>query len=152
MIINVLLFGSVIFIARSSVGSAIIHSTPLLFLVGAQAFRFPLELLLHRLAGEGTLPEALTFAGYNFDIVTGLLALLFIVFRKRSLAIAVQVVGVVCLIAILVIVILAFPVPFALITPTLTLPATFPYVWLPTLLVLGAVFLHALTIRALLKK
>lgn len=152
LFINIVLFTGAILVARSSVGSAIIKHTPLLFLVGAQAFRLPLELLLHRLATEGALPDALTFAGYNFDIATGTLALLYVFLRHRILAIAIQVVGVCCLLAILVIVILAFPVPFALISPALTLPARFPYVWLPTVLVLGAVFLHALAIRALFQK
>ena len=40
-------------------------------LVGVQAFRLPLELLMHRAGGLGIMPPELSYGGYNYDIVTG---------------------------------------------------------------------------------
>ncbi len=48
---------------------------PLAALVGYQAFRLPLELVLHEAARAGVMPSLLSFSGRNFDIVTGTLAL-----------------------------------------------------------------------------
>jgi|JI10StandDraft_1071094.scaffolds.fasta_scaffold708423_1 hypothetical protein len=49
---------------------------PAWVLVLFHAFRLPLELVMHAAAREGTMPPQLTFTGWNFDIVTGALALL----------------------------------------------------------------------------
>jgi hypothetical protein len=51
-------------------------SLPLAGLVGFQAFRLPLELVMHEAARAGVMPSLLSFAGWNFDIATGTLALL----------------------------------------------------------------------------
>ena len=48
---------------------------PLVGLVGFQAFRLPLELILHEAAKADVMPSLLSFSGWNFDIVTGTLAL-----------------------------------------------------------------------------
>ena len=44
---------------------------PLATLVGLQAFRLPLELVMHRAATLGIMPAELSYSGYNLDIVTG---------------------------------------------------------------------------------
>ena len=56
-------------------GGRIADTVPLAASVGVQAFRVPLEVLLHRLHLEQGLPEQMTYAGWNFDIVTGALAI-----------------------------------------------------------------------------
>lgn len=56
-------------------GGRIADTVPLAASVGVQAFRVPLEALLHRLHLEQGLPEQMTYAGWNFDIVTGALAI-----------------------------------------------------------------------------
>jgi hypothetical protein len=48
---------------------------PLAALVGFQAFRLPLELLMHRAALEGSMPSVMSYGGYNYDIVSGITAL-----------------------------------------------------------------------------
>ena len=48
---------------------------PLVALIGFQAFRLPLELVMHRAAAAGIMPNVMMFTGYNFDIVTGATAL-----------------------------------------------------------------------------
>jgi hypothetical protein len=44
-------------------------------LIGLQAFRFPLELVMHHAGTLGIMPVELSYSGYNFDIVTGIGAL-----------------------------------------------------------------------------
>jgi len=51
------------------------HGLPLAGLVGFQAFRLPLELVMHEAADAGVMPSVLSFSGWNFDIVTGTLAI-----------------------------------------------------------------------------
>jgi hypothetical protein len=48
---------------------------PLAGLVGFQAFRLPLELVMHEAAEAGVMPSLLSYSGWNFDILTGTLAL-----------------------------------------------------------------------------
>lgn len=64
-------------LARSSVGLRMAEGLPVWVLVGFHAFRFPLELVMHSAAAEGTMPVQMTFfGGCNYDIVTGLSACL----------------------------------------------------------------------------
>jgi hypothetical protein len=44
---------------------------PVAALVGLQAFRLPLELVMHEAATAGVMPPQMTFTGWNFDVVTG---------------------------------------------------------------------------------
>jgi hypothetical protein len=48
---------------------------PFTALVGFQAFRLPLELLMHQAAADGIMPWVMSYSGYNFDIVSGITAL-----------------------------------------------------------------------------
>jgi hypothetical protein len=48
---------------------------PLAGLIGFQAFRLPLELVMHEAARAGVMPSLLSYSGWNFDIATGTLAL-----------------------------------------------------------------------------
>ena len=52
----------------------LVQGLPLAVLVGLQAFRLPLELVMHEAATSGVMPVQLSFTGYNFDILTGTLA------------------------------------------------------------------------------
>ncbi|HTV24489.1 MAG TPA: hypothetical protein VMG12_37620, partial [Polyangiaceae bacterium] len=62
-------------LAFSGVGQRMAQTLPLYALVGFHLFRLPLELVLHQWYMEGVLPVQMTYAGQNFDIATGLLAL-----------------------------------------------------------------------------
>jgi hypothetical protein len=59
----------------SRFASPLARSLPLAGLVGFQAFRLPLELVMHEAARAGVMPSLLSFAGWNFDIATGTLAI-----------------------------------------------------------------------------
>jgi hypothetical protein len=124
-------------------------------LVGFQAFRVPLELVLHRLYSEGVIPVQMTYSGRNFDIATGLLAaaLALWIWRgtpPRWIVLAWNVLGLALLVNVVVVAILSTPVPFRVFMnePANLLPSTFPYVWLPTFLVQAALFGHLLVFRS----
>ncbi|MDB5857028.1 MAG: hypothetical protein JWQ76_717 [Ramlibacter sp.] len=129
---------------------------PLAGLVGFQVFRVPLELVLHRLYAEGVIPVQMTYAGRNFDIVTGVLAALLAVWiwkgqAPRWLVLAWNLLGLVLLANVVTIAVLSTPVPFRqfMNEPANLLPSTFPYVWLPMFLVQAALFGHLLVFRAI---
>jgi len=75
-----LIFGPVLLFSTalglSAVGRRVAATLPLALLVGFQAFRLPLELVLHSWARQGTIPETMTWTGQNWDIVSGALALI----------------------------------------------------------------------------
>jgi hypothetical protein len=144
-------------------GALVAQHASLPALVLLQAFRLPLELLMLHAAQVGVMPVEFSMAGYNFDVVTGALALplgvLLVLFGSRRSALAHSLLwlwnlwGMACLLVI---------VGLALATsPNLAYfgnePAhlslwvlRFPYVWLPVLLVGVAVYGHVLITRKLL--
>lgn len=141
--------------ALSSVGARLAASVPLSVLVGAQGFRLPLELVMHRAAKEGVMPVEMSYAGYNFDIVTGATALVLALLiywghAPRALVAVWNVMGVV-LLAIVVGVAGAGLPWVAAFGPTHLNEWVlhFPYVWLPTVLVPAALFGHVLVFRRL---
>jgi len=58
---------------------------PLPALVLFQAFRLPLELVLHSWVAQGVIPGTMTWSGRNWDIVSGVLALVAALFCRRSI-------------------------------------------------------------------
>jgi len=143
-------------ITVSSAGRRLIAAVGLPALVGFQAFRIPVEWLLHRLYQEGTVPVQMTYAGRNFDIVTGLTAVVLGLWlvragRSRGVVLAWNVLGLALLANIVTIAILSTPVPFRrfLDGPPNLLPSLWPYVWLPSFLVQLALAGHVLVFRQL---
>jgi hypothetical protein len=103
--------------------------------------RIPVEIALWMLYTFKQIPVSMTFAGFNFDIIMGVSALLvaFLVYRKK--------IGKKALIAwnILGIQWRDFNQPnYAIIH--------FPFVWLPSLIVPVVLFAHVLSLRSLLRK
>jgi hypothetical protein len=143
-------------LALSRVGERLATGVPLAILVGYQLFRFPLELLLHRLYREGVIPVEMTYSGRNFDIVTGLTAaaLAVLIARReapKALVLAWNCLGLALLVNIVTVAVLATPVAFQVFAdgPPNRLPSLLPYVWLPTVLVQAALLGHLLVFRAL---
>ncbi len=98
----------------------------------------------------------MTYAGLNFDIVTGVTAALlgYLLLRGRASITATKawnILGLLLLANIVGIAVLASPVPIhvAFEGPVNTLPSTFPFVWLPTVLVQLALLGHLLVFRRL---
>ncbi|MEM6325628.1 MAG: hypothetical protein AAF791_00785 [Bacteroidota bacterium] len=151
-----LLIGTIVF-ALSPIGRRLAHGVPLAALVGVQVFRVPLELLLHRLYTEGVLPVQVTYEGWNYDIATGLLALLLAgaLWRTRvprAWVAAWNGLGLVLVAVVVSTAVLSLPTPFQQFTAeptTVAVVSTVPLIWLPTVLVQAAVLGHVLVFRRL---
>lgn len=143
-------------VAFSPLGTRLARNLPLAVLIGFQAFRLPLEILLHRLYQEGVLPVQMTYQGYNFDIFTGLFALPLTAWLlngkpPRSAIVAFNVVGSVLLATVVFIAIFSTPTPLRLFfgEPAVTFVTFSPFVWLPSVLVQAALLGHILLFRRL---
>lgn len=139
----------------SRVGLAL-AATPLPILVGFQAFRLPLELLMHHAATEGVMPPVMSYTGRNLDIVAGAGALVVAValWRRagRGLAWAWVVLAFATLGNVVFIAVRASPL-FAAYGPEQlnTWVAYAPFIWLPTVLVATALAGQIVVVRALLR-
>lgn len=144
-------------LARSGFGATLQRGLPLAALVGFQAFRLPLELIMHGAAAEGVMPPQMTFTGWNFDIVTGASAVVVAGLMAgglggRSLVFAWNAMGSALLLSIVVIAVASTPL-FAAFGegPALnTFVAYAPFTTLPTVMVLLAAAGHLLLWRRLL--
>jgi hypothetical protein len=143
----------------SSAGAALARAVPLATLVGLQAFRLPLELVMHRAGELGIMPPELSYGGYNFDILTGAGALLLWLAMRTGIAVpraaiwAWNVWGLWSLLVITAIAVTTSPMvrlfgddPRHVNTWVLYVP----YVWLPAVLVVIALTGHVVVTRALL--
>ena len=149
-------FALAVGLALSPVGKTIATALPLAVLVGYQAFRIGVELILHRAFGEGLIPVQMSFSGRNFDIVTGIAAALvgvWLATGRRSLAIVAlwNTLGLALLVNVLSIVLLSSPTPLRVFMnePTSVLITHAPWVWLPSVLVVAALFGHVVVYRRL---
>ncbi len=128
---------------------------PLWALVGIQGFRLPLELAMHSLYERGIMPQQMSYSGRNFDILTGISAIVVAALLARGIAgrrtaLAWNVGGLLLLANIVVVAILSTP-RFAYFGPDrLNVFVVYPpFVWLPAILVLAALLGHLLVFRAL---
>ncbi len=141
---------------RSRAAAALVERAPLAALVGLQAFRLPLELLMHAWAEEGALPPQMTFAGQNWDILTGVAALLVAPFasRSRSLVWVWNILGLGLLFNIVSVAIMSVPGPLRVFLndPPNVLVMRELYIWLPTFLVQVALAGHIIVIRVLIRR
>lgn len=151
--VGVLVLGVVA--ARSAAGDRLARGLPLAYLVGFQAFRLPLELAMHRAYTEGLMPVQMSYAGRNFDIVTGATALvlggallwtrvprwLVLLWNLMGLGLLVNIVGVA----------IASTPRFQYFGPdhVNTFVTRWPYVYLPAVMVLAAWAGHLIVFRAL---
>lgn len=125
---------------------------PLSFLVGFQAFRIGVELLIHQAVIEGIAPPQMTWTGMNLDIVTGITALFLIPVASRMPKMAVHawnLLGWGLLIKVIGVAILSMPTPLQRYTPDNTWVAFFPWIWLPTVHVAIAWMGHVVVLKKL---
>ena len=153
MLAAILALGVVI--ARSETGHRLARGLPLAILVGFQGFRFPLELAMHRAYTEGLMPIQMSYSGQNFDIVTGLTAIVLgvalVVTKVPAWVVAAwNLLGLGLLINILAVAMLSTPV-FAYFGPDRlnVFVMRMPYTLLPAVMVLAAWAGHLIVFRAL---
>jgi hypothetical protein len=135
----------------SPVGGKIAAGVPLAALVGFQAFRLPLELVLHSWTAQGTIPATMTWTGLNWDIVSGTVALIAapLAGRHPRVARAANVVGFALLLNVMRVALLSSPVPFGWgQQPPLLLAFHLPYAFIGPVCVGGALFGHVVLTRA----
>jgi hypothetical protein len=143
-------------VGTSRLGLRLATALPLAALVGAQGFRLPLELLLHRAYREGLMPVQMSYSGFNFDILSGLSAIVVaLVLTRKPGSIALARVwnagGTLLLVNILTIAVLSTPTPVRVFhnEPANDWIAHAPWVWLPTVFVVAAIIGHVLVFRRL---
>lgn len=144
-------------LALSPVGGRLARGVPLAWLVGFQAFRLPLEVVLHDWAEQGSIPWVMTWSGRNLDVVAGVVSLAAGLWLARRPSPAVAWGATVVSLGLLLNVIYTalgaapLPVPWAFHSePPLWLVFYLPYAWIVTVCVAGAMAGHLVTIRALL--
>lgn len=141
-------------LGTSKIGLRTAQTIPLYWLVLSQCFRLPLELIMHQAAVEGTMPNVMSFSGYNFDILTGITSLI-VAWKLRhggSIEIARwwNRLGAALLTAIIMIAFLSSPLVRAFGNDQVNVWVAFvPFVWLPTILVAFAIFGHIVIYRRL---
>jgi len=150
-------FGSILIvwtaIAFSPIGGRVAAAVPIPALVAFQAFRLPLELVLHAWAAQGTIPDVMTWTGENWDIVTGIVAIACAPFARRTHAAAwiANVVGIVLLVNVMRVAMLAAPVTFGWhLAQPLLVALHLPYSLIGPVCFGGALFGHLVLTRALL--
>ncbi len=143
----------------STKGRAFIDSLPLKHFTYLSIVRIPVEICLYWLAVQKVVPELMTFAGRNFDILAGITApfVAYFGFQKgqlsKNLILIWNVISLGLLLFIIVNGILSSPLAiqqFAFDQPNIAL-LYFPFVWLPAFIVPIVLFGHFTSIRQLLK-
>jgi hypothetical protein len=151
--------GLALAVALSPLGRQMAQHLPIAALVGFQAFRLPLELVLHRWFEEGVIPVQMTYSGHNFDIVTGALAVVVALGSwmgklPRAAVWAFNLIGLGLLVTVVGVAVLSSPVPIRtyLDEPTVLLAFHAPYVWIISICVAGALLGHVVTFQWLLRR
>ena len=158
--VMIFMFGvnlTMVVLAFSRFGTRLVDGLPVAALVGFQAFRLPLELVLHRWYGQGVLPVQMTYEGQNLDIITGVLGLGVGLWlwrgssrpSSRFWVWLFNLVGFGLLINVATIAVLSSPVPFRMFhdEPAVLLVFHFPYGWILPMCVAPALVGHLLVFR-----
>lgn len=153
-----LFFGSILIVSfavgLASFGARLARHTPIAALIAFQAFRLPLELILHRWAERGTIPTTMTWTGQNWDIIAGSLAfVIWPIAKNRAVAWGFNIIGSLLLLNVLRVALWSSPIPFGWDTqPPLQLFLHSPYFLIGPVLVGSAITGHIILTRALLHK
>lgn len=136
-VLLVVMVGFLIWASRSRWGRAL-RRLPLSVLIGFQAFRIVVELGIHEAASQGVAPMEMSWSGWNFDVLSGLSAVVVAPLATRLPTWTLKAWNLVAfglVLSVVVVGILSMPTPFRVIAtdPPNTWIATFPYVWLPTI-------------------
>jgi hypothetical protein len=156
--IFILAFPLLIIIGGSKSFTEILRVIPLHWLVFMQSFRIVVELLLFIAYRRQLLPVQMTFEGYNYDILSGLLAIpagwlmMKYPLKARTIGLIYNLLGILLLINILTIAVLSMPTPIRTFMnePANTIIGEFPFIYLPAVLVIVALALHIFSFRQLM--
>ncbi|WP_162903331.1 hypothetical protein [Taibaiella koreensis] len=127
------------------------------YLLAIHTLRLPVELILYQLYLQAKVPVLMTYRGWNFDILTGISAILLLltgITRRSSAGAAAlfriwNIIGLVLLAIIVGIAVLSAPLPLqrlAFDQPNVAL-LFFPYTWLPAVVVPVVLLSHLLCLK-----
>ena len=160
-LVVVLPFLFIVFLLITKKGQAFLESLDIRMLTLLHLVRVPVELSLYWLAAHKAVPELMTFEGRNFDIIAGITApvIYFVCFRgkevkNRLVLLAWNLLCLGLLLNIVVNGILSAPFSFqrfAFDQPNIAV-LFFPFVWLPSFIVMVVFFSHLVVIGRLQKK
>jgi hypothetical protein len=144
-------------IAFSRQGTELLRQIPPQWLLYLQCFRILVEALLWLSFLKGLIPVQMSIEGRNFDLLSGLFAIpvgYYCFHRKswpRAIAILYNISGLLLLLNIIVISTLSMPTPLRHFhnEPANTIIGTFPFIFLPGMLVPLAYALHIFSLRQL---
>ncbi|MDB6140375.1 MAG: hypothetical protein JWO94_3447 [Verrucomicrobiaceae bacterium] len=125
---------------------------PVSVLIGFQAFRILVELLIHQAVAQGIAPVQMTWTGMNWDILSGVTALIVAPLAGRlpkKVLLGWNIMGLGLLLWIIGVALLSMPTIFQRLHPSNTWVAALPFVWLPTVLVPCALLGHVVLFRRL---
>jgi hypothetical protein len=145
----------VLLFMRSKTGKQFLQSIRPQRVIYLQSFRILVEITLWLGVRNGSLPVQMSFEGRNFDILAGLLAFPvgYYCFVKKSwppvVALLYNIGGLMLLLNIVTITALSLPTPLRVFhnQPDSSLVTTFPFIYLPGLLVPLAYALHIISIQ-----
>jgi len=144
-------FAGVVFLAFSRYGKRLTNFS-ITFLVGFQSFRILVELLSHEAVSQGVAPPQMTWTGLNYDVLTGITALVLIPFASKLPKWALHAwntAGFLLLFLVVAVAIASLPTAFQQLKPDNVWVAYFPFIWLPTILVSFALLGHLVLFRKL---
>lgn len=153
----------VVFLGLTTPGHLFVTGNGLAWLAAIHVFRLPLEYVLIQWNEAGFMPEQMTWRGDNLDVMTGLLAipaavLIALDIRPRLIAFAFNALGLAMLVNIIAIVALSSPTPLKALLggyqtkPDVLVGLYFPTVWIASVAVAGAVFLHVASLTHLIRQ
>jgi hypothetical protein len=141
-------------------GRSFLDSLNLKKLTGLHSIRIVVELVLYGLFLHEAVPQLMTFAGRNFDILAGLSAPVAVYFGfvnstpKKTFLVAWNILCILLLVNIVSLAVLSAPTPLQLLAfdqPDIAI-LYFPFVWLPCCVVPLVLLSHLASLRLLLKK
>jgi hypothetical protein len=145
--------------ALSPLGRRLAHGLPVAALVAYQGFRLPLEIVLHRMWREGALPVQMTWSGDNYDVVTGLAAIVLaagLAWRgpSKPWVAAFSLLGLALLVRVASIAVLSGPFPWRAYSDGVPVLLVFelPWVFIVSVCVAGALAGHVVLLRWLWRK
>lgn len=150
----------IVYLFNSSTGKNYLNNLNIKHLILLHVIRIPVEIVLWALYVEKQVPELMTFKGVNFDIFSGISAMLIYIYLLKFpnyKASIILIWNFVCLMLLMVIVgvaILSAPSPFqqlAMEQPNIGV-LKFPFNWLPSFIVPVVLFSHLAAIRNTLKR
>jgi hypothetical protein len=151
----------IILLFVTSAGRRLINNIDLRVITLLSIVRIPVELVLYWLFQNKAVPELMTFAGRNFDILSGITApvIYFSCFRgsavsNKRLLLIWNFISLLLLLNIVINAILSLPFPFqqfAFDQPNIAV-LYFPFTWLPCFIVMVVLFSHLTAISRLTKK